>query len=480
MTSQVQRSPASGVRIFGAVHLMVRECDVDLAAEPPASFDGLFAGDPAVLARTLTLAEAGRLPEGLDLTPRHPVPVLGITGTGGSGKSSLTDELVRRFRLDQEDKLRIAVLAVDPTRRRGGGALLGDRIRMNSLTGTQVFFRSMATRGGDGALPQRLGEAIATLKAAGFDLVIVETPGIGQGDAGIVPFVDRSLYVMTPEFGAASQLESHHLRDLLAGSADSGDTGGGAGLTVGEGRIPRTDCKTSSDFAAAGPRSSRSPSRPRVDAWCRCPPGSCRSSVSTATSGRPRVTNRSSPTRSADRCGGPCSGRESGGPPSYGPDYSARWRRPAADSRRDGLMRRAHRTASATGPSPKPCSTWPGTRRAGCASTTCVTPTRRGSWTTGYRPTWCSGSWDTSGHRPHSTSTRGAPTTAAASSTRSTTRTKCPTTRTRTMARSLSALRAERVLRKCSGNWPDHERRPGRILLAEPLTRPFSGGRYWD
>jgi isobutyryl-CoA mutase len=101
MTSQVQRSPASGVRIFGAVHLMVRECDVDLAAEPPASFDGLFAGDPAVLARTLTLAEAGRLPEGLDLTPRHPVPVLGITGTGGSGKSSLTDELVRRFRLDQ-------------------------------------------------------------------------------------------------------------------------------------------------------------------------------------------------------------------------------------------------------------------------------------------------------------------------------------------------------------------------------------------
>jgi methylmalonyl-CoA mutase len=312
-------SPEDGQRLGlpGMINLMVRECDVDLAAEPPAAFDGLFAGDPAALARTLTLAEAGRLPEELDLTPRHPVPVLGITGTGGSGKSSLTDELVRRFRLDQEDKLRIAVLAVDPTRRRGGGALLGDRIRMNSLTGTQVFFRSMATRGGDGALPERLGDAIAVLKAAGFDLVIVETPGIGQGDAGIVPFADRSLYVMTPEFGAASQLEKidmldyadivainkferrgaedarrdvsrqlvrnrdafgqsweampvfgtsaatfnddgvtalyHHLRDLLAGSADSGNAGGGAGLTVSEGRIPRTDRKTSSDFAAIIP-----------------------------------------------------------------------------------------------------------------------------------------------------------------------------------------------------------------------------------
>ena len=140
--------------------------------------------------------------------------MLGITGTGGSGKSSLTDELVRRFRLDQEDKLRIAVLAVDPTRRKGGGALLGDRIRMNSLTGENVFFRSMATRGAEGGLPERLADVIAVLKAAGFDLVIVETPGIGQGDAAIVPFVDRSLYVMTPEFGAASQLEKIDMLDF--------------------------------------------------------------------------------------------------------------------------------------------------------------------------------------------------------------------------------------------------------------------------
>ena len=142
------------------------------------------------------------------------MPVLGITGTGGSGKSSLTDELVRRFRLDQEDKLRIAVLAVDPTRRKGGGALLGDRIRMNSLTGENVFFRSMATRGAEAGLPERLADVIAVLKAAGFDLVIVETPGIGQGDAAIVPFVDRSLYVMTPEFGAASQLEKIDMLDF--------------------------------------------------------------------------------------------------------------------------------------------------------------------------------------------------------------------------------------------------------------------------
>ncbi|WP_103381447.1 fused isobutyryl-CoA mutase/GTPase IcmF [Pseudonocardia dioxanivorans] len=216
-------SPDDGQRMGlpGMINLMIRECDVDLTATPPTSYDGVFAGEHATLARALTLAESGALPA--DVLDRvratdRPVPVLGITGTGGSGKSSLTDELVRRFRVDQEDKLRIAVLAVDPTRRKGGGALLGDRIRMNSLTGEQVFFRSLATRGGssagDGNLPERLDDVIAVLKAAGFDLVIVETPGIGQGDAGIVPFVDRSLYVMTPEFGAASQLEKIDMLDF--------------------------------------------------------------------------------------------------------------------------------------------------------------------------------------------------------------------------------------------------------------------------
>jgi isobutyryl-CoA mutase len=214
-------SPEDGQRLGlpGMINIMIRECDVDLAAQPPASYDGLFAGESGMLARALTLAEAGLLPEDVRTrisraVERRPVPVLGITGTGGSGKSSLTDELVRRFRLDQQDKLRIAVLAVDPTRRKGGGALLGDRIRMNALTGDQVFFRSLATRGTEGGLPEHLGDAIDVLKAAGFDLVIVETPGIGQCDAGIVPFSDRSLYVMTPEFGAASQLEKIDMLDF--------------------------------------------------------------------------------------------------------------------------------------------------------------------------------------------------------------------------------------------------------------------------
>jgi methylmalonyl-CoA mutase len=142
--------------------------------------------------------------------------VLGITGTGGSGKSSLTDELIRRFRLDHEDKLSIAVIAVDPTRRRGGGALLGDRIRMNALDpsdrGGAVYFRSLATRTAT-TVPPGIDDIVAATKAAGADLVIVETPGIGQGDAAVVDHVDRSLYVMTPEFGAASQLEKIDMLD---------------------------------------------------------------------------------------------------------------------------------------------------------------------------------------------------------------------------------------------------------------------------
>ena len=141
------------------------------------------------------------------------MPVLGITGTGGSGKSSLTDELVRRLRIDQQDKLRVAVVAVDPTRRKGGGALLGDRIRMNTLDGDRIYFRSLATRGAH-ELPDYLADVITVLKAAGFDLVVVETPGIGQGDAAVVPYVDTSLYVMTPEFGAASQLEKIDMLDF--------------------------------------------------------------------------------------------------------------------------------------------------------------------------------------------------------------------------------------------------------------------------
>ena len=141
------------------------------------------------------------------------VPVLGITGTGGAGKSSLTDELIRRFRQDSADKLKIAVLAIDPTRRKTGGALLGDRIRMNAIYHANIYMRSIGTRGATGEVPESLNDIISAMRLGGFDLVMVETPGIGQGDAGIVPYVDVPIYVMTPEFGAQSQLEKIDMLD---------------------------------------------------------------------------------------------------------------------------------------------------------------------------------------------------------------------------------------------------------------------------
>ncbi|WP_096699464.1 fused isobutyryl-CoA mutase/GTPase IcmF [Polaromonas sp. AER18D-145] len=146
------------------------------------------------------------------------IPVLGITGTGGAGKSSLTDELIRRLRLDQNDQLRVAVISIDPSRRKSGGALLGDRIRMNAISpwqqGPRVFMRSLATREFGSEISKALPEVIAACKVAGFDLIVVETSGIGQGDAAIVPHVDVPMYVMTPEFGAASQLEKIDMLDF--------------------------------------------------------------------------------------------------------------------------------------------------------------------------------------------------------------------------------------------------------------------------
>ena len=146
------------------------------------------------------------------------VPSIGITGTGGAGKSSLTDELIRRLRLDQDDALSIAVISIDPSRRKSGGALLGDRIRMNAINpwskGPKVYMRSLATREAGSEISQALPDVIAACKVAGFDLILVETSGIGQGDAAIVPHVDASLYVMTPEYGAASQLEKIDMLDF--------------------------------------------------------------------------------------------------------------------------------------------------------------------------------------------------------------------------------------------------------------------------
>lgn len=181
-------------------------------------------GDQRALSRLITLVESGELNEQFvarlqETAAESAAPVLGITGTGGAGKSSLTDELIRRFRLDQNDGLKIAVIAIDPSRRKSGGALLGDRIRMNALyrsaAGEQpIYVRSLATRAGGQEISTALPGAIAACRVAGFDLVITETAGIGQGDAAVVEFADVSLYVMTPEFGAASQLEKIDMLDF--------------------------------------------------------------------------------------------------------------------------------------------------------------------------------------------------------------------------------------------------------------------------
>ena len=213
-------SPQDGQRLGlpGMINELIAECDTDLSTEP-APLEALLAGEERALARFITTLEAGNVADdqltGMrEAAGRSSTPVLGITGTGGSGKSSLTDELVRRLRRDSEDKVRIAVLAIDPTRRRGGGALLGDRIRMNSIAEGTVYFRSLATRSAGAVVPPALDDITAACKAAGFDLVIVETPGIGQGDAAITDHVDTSLYVMTPEYGAASQLEKIDMLDF--------------------------------------------------------------------------------------------------------------------------------------------------------------------------------------------------------------------------------------------------------------------------
>ncbi len=217
-------APEDGVvmGLQGMINDVVEKSDFDLAAEGVPSAEqvlaGLQAGDLRLLARVITLlenSEAHELKQPiLQAAAGLNVPVLGITGTGGAGKSSLTDEIVRRFRLDQEDTVKIGLISIDPSRKRTGGALLGDRIRMNAIEHPNIFMRSLATRDTGSEISAALPEVIAACKLAGFDLVIVETSGIGQGDAAIVPFVDVSMYVMTPEFGAASQLEKIDMLDF--------------------------------------------------------------------------------------------------------------------------------------------------------------------------------------------------------------------------------------------------------------------------
>lgn len=213
-------TPADGqtMGLPGMIRDMQQRADADLTADLPEGLGGLIRGEAAALARVITALEMELFPDTLmglleeAVAAKASTPVVGITGTGGAGKSSLTDELIRRVRRYSREP-KIAVLAIDPTRRKTGGALLGDRIRMNAI-GPNVFFRSIATRGNDGEVPPVVPDAIRACKAAGFDLIIVETPGIGQGDAGIVPYVDIPVYVMTPEFGAASQLEKIDMLDF--------------------------------------------------------------------------------------------------------------------------------------------------------------------------------------------------------------------------------------------------------------------------
>ncbi len=216
-------SPDDGreMGLQGMINDLVERCDTavpDLELPKGKSLEGeLEKKHPNTLARLISLAE-NRHEEFEKFLPiiekeRGSVPVLGITGTGGAGKSSLVDELVRRFLIDFPDK-DIGIISVDPSKRKTGGALLGDRIRMNAINNDRVYMRSLATRQSNLALSKYVSEAVQVLKAAKYDLIILETSGIGQSDTEILEHSDVSLYVMTPEFGAATQLEKIDMLDF--------------------------------------------------------------------------------------------------------------------------------------------------------------------------------------------------------------------------------------------------------------------------
>ncbi len=202
-------SPEDGrtMGLQGMIDIVVEGCDFDLCSLEPAAGNGWSA-----LGRAITRVENGHTAP-LPVSPSTPAPVVGITGSGGAGKSSLTDELVRRFIADFPEA-RVAVLCVDPTRRKTGGALLGDRIRFGSLNSPRVYLRSLATREARSELSAAAAPVLQVVRAAGFDLVIVETAGTGQGDAAIVDVADVSVYVMTAEYGAPSQLEKIAMLDF--------------------------------------------------------------------------------------------------------------------------------------------------------------------------------------------------------------------------------------------------------------------------
>jgi len=218
-------SPEDGRRLGlqGMIDLVLRESDFALSCEGVEERAGeLHVDNTALIARFITSVEEAKvrqngglrsLTDALLKKVSRNVPILGFTGPGGAGKSSLVDELVTRFIHDFPQK-RVAVVSVDPTKRRTGGALLGDRIRMNSLASGRVYMRSLSTRRAESEIPDALPEVLTVLRAADFDFIVVETAGIGQGDAAIVPHVDATIYVMTAEFGAPTQLEKIDMLDL--------------------------------------------------------------------------------------------------------------------------------------------------------------------------------------------------------------------------------------------------------------------------
>ncbi|WP_338788051.1 fused isobutyryl-CoA mutase/GTPase IcmF [Metabacillus sp. FJAT-53654] len=217
-------SPEDGreLGLQGMINYMLKECDFSTVNESDMDLENLKIGEPKAVATFISYAEAKVLHNeasaGVESLFKQvnqlesKAPVIGITGTGGAGKSSLTDELIRRF-LNEVPELKIAVLSVDPTKQKTGGALLGDRIRMNAIFSPRVYMRSLATRKSKTELSLAIQDAISVVKGAGFGLVIVETSGIGQGDAEIAEICDLSLYVMTSEFGAPSQLEKIDMID---------------------------------------------------------------------------------------------------------------------------------------------------------------------------------------------------------------------------------------------------------------------------
>ncbi len=214
-------SPDDGraMGLQGMINDLLSQCDFPTGTNIDSELKEYTNKNKYAIARLISAAENDAknaekwLPEIQAKAKENKVPVLGITGTGGAGKSSLVDELVRRFLLDF-DKKSIAVVSVDPSKRKTGGALLGDRIRMNSINSDRVYMRSLATRQSNLSISKYIANAIDILKAANYDLIILETSGIGQSDTAITDFSDASLYVMTPEYGAASQLEKIDMLDF--------------------------------------------------------------------------------------------------------------------------------------------------------------------------------------------------------------------------------------------------------------------------